>query len=138
MLVAHLSELDRMGLGRDPTAFRRFAEKARTHFFDLTRIGETSSSDIIERLCRKLHPSDRLEMNSRKGTGLERRSLNEFVEWLCESAYQNAYNIAAEQASEGGSRHRPTTARAHHASFKPDVGKAIQSLCYCVIQVISV
>lgn len=120
MRVAHLSELDRMDLGRDPTAFRRFAEKARTHFFDLTRMGETSSSDIIERLCRKLHPSDRLEWNFGRGTGLERRSLNEFGEWLCEraSAYQNAYNIAAEQASGNGfgnSRHRPTAARAHHA-----------------------
>ncbi|KZS01844.1 Uncharacterized protein APZ42_001373, partial [Daphnia magna] len=39
MRVAHLSELDRMDLGRDQTAFRRFAEKTRTHFFDLTRIG---------------------------------------------------------------------------------------------------
>ncbi|EFX65183.1 hypothetical protein DAPPUDRAFT_265095 [Daphnia pulex] len=104
MRVAHLSELDRMDLGRDPTAFRRFAEKARTHFFDLTRMGETSSSDIIERLCRKLHPSDRLEWNFGRGTGLERRSLNEFGEWLCEraSAYQNAYNIVAEKASGNG------------------------------------
>ncbi|KAI9562518.1 hypothetical protein GHT06_009962 [Daphnia sinensis] len=123
--VAHLSELDRMDLGRDPTAFRRFTEKARTHFFDLTRIGETSSSDIIERLCRKLHPADRLE------------NLNEFGEWLCEraSAYQNAYNIAAEQAFGNGfdsSRHRPTTARAHHTSFEPDRSdKPYKSRCYC-------
>jgi hypothetical protein len=137
MRVAHLSELDRMDLGRDPTAFRRFAEKARTHFFDLTRMGETSSSDIIERLCRKLHPSDRLEWNFGRGTGLERRSLNEFGEWLCEraSAYQNAYNIAAEQASGNGfgnSRHRPTAARAHHASFEPDRSeKPYKSRCYC-------
>ena len=126
-----------MDLGRDQTAFRRFAEKARTHFFDLTRMGETSSSDIIERLCRKLHPSDRLEWNFGRGTGLERRSLNEFGEWLCEraSAYQNAYNIAAEQASGNGfgnSHHRPTTARAHHASFEPDRSeKPYKSRCYC-------
>ena len=68
---------------------------------------------------------------------MERRSLNEFGEWLCEraSAYQNAYNIAAEQASRnvfGNSRHRPTTARAHHASFEPDRSeRPYKSRCYC-------
>ena len=78
MRIALLGELDRMELGRENSSFRRFAERAQTIFFDLTRIGEKFNADLIERLSRKLHPADRLEWNSGRRTGLERRPLKEF------------------------------------------------------------
>lgn len=44
----------------DPQSFKRFAERVRTHLFNLSTIGETGHADIIERLTRKLPLTDRL------------------------------------------------------------------------------
>jgi hypothetical protein len=88
-----------MELKNDPAAFKRFAEKIRTHLFDLSRIGESSSADLIEKISLRLQLQDRLAWNDGRQGGFETRSLNVFGSWLCSraAAYQNAYSIAADQ-----------------------------------------
>ncbi|KZS02169.1 Uncharacterized protein APZ42_000896, partial [Daphnia magna] len=95
-----------------PATFRRFAEKVKTHLFNLTWIGETGHADLIERLTQKLHPHDRLHWNDGQRGGLERRTMNEFGLWLCTraAAYQNAYSIAAEQHQRSNNPARPPQA----------------------------
>lgn len=89
-----------MEIGKQvPNFFRRFAEKMRTYLFDLGRIGEITTSEIIERICLKLQLREWLAWNERRGSGLEKRNLLTFGRWLCrhDAAYQNAYSLAAEQ-----------------------------------------
>ena len=43
----------RNGEGSFNSLFLRFAEKVRTHLFELTRIGGSSHEDTIERVCEK-------------------------------------------------------------------------------------
>ena len=64
-------------------SFKRFAEKVRSHLFDLSRIGETSTAVVIERICLKLYLQDRLAWNANRHGRLEERSLNEFGFWFC-------------------------------------------------------
>lgn len=71
----------------DPASFRRFAERVRTHLFNLTCIGETSHADLIERLTQRLPVADRLVWNDSRGAGM----------CTCAAAYQNAYATASEQ-----------------------------------------
>lgn len=99
MRAAHIQAMEKIELKQDPSTFKRFAERIRTHFFDLTRIGETSVADLIERVCQRLSLHDRLAWNEGKWGQLEHRSLNDFGSWLCHrvSSYQNAHSIAAEQ-----------------------------------------
>jgi len=100
MRAAHLQALERVEPPKgDPASFRRYAEKVRTHLFNLSCIGETGHADIIERLAQKLQIQDRLSWNDGRRGGLEHRSMNQFGVWLCAraSAYQNAYSIAADQ-----------------------------------------
>ncbi|XP_045028164.1 uncharacterized protein LOC123471199 [Daphnia magna] len=102
MRAAHIQALEKLEFQKnDPASFKRYAEKVRTHLFDLTRIGEFAAADIIERICLKLQLADRLAWNTDRGSGLERRSLDQFGSWLCNraAAYQNAYSIAADQTS---------------------------------------
>jgi hypothetical protein len=127
MRAAHLQALDRLELKGEAGAFKRFAEKVRSHLFDLNRIGETSTADVIEKICLKLNLQDRLVWNEERHGRLERRSLNDFGTWLCSraSAYQNAYSIAASQANssapvnEGFTQRRTRT---HQASTKTHEG----------------
>ena len=101
--AVHLKALERMEAPRgDPQSFRRFAERVRTHLFNLSIIGENGHADIIERLAHKLQLTDRLAWNDGRGAELERRTINDFGRWLTSraTAYQNAYAIAEEQ-------HRP-------------------------------
>ncbi|XP_045023365.1 uncharacterized protein LOC123467557 [Daphnia magna] len=99
MRAAHIQAIEKLECKPDPNLFRRYAEKIRTHLFDLNRIGETSSTDIIERICLKLQPLDRLAWNAEGRGGMEKRSLHTFGTWLCDraAAYQNAYSLATEQ-----------------------------------------
>lgn len=106
MRAAHQQALERLEMPKgDPKAFRRFAERARTHLFDLSRIGETNHSDIIEKLSQRLTLNDRLAWNNgrddRLAPGMDLRTLNQFGAWLCSraAAYQNAYSIASDQLS---------------------------------------
>ena len=102
MRAVHLQALDNLScLKGDTHAFKRFVEKVRAHLFDLTRIGETNHSAVIERICQRLQINDRLAWNEGQGGGLENRTLNEFGAWLCSRAlaYQNAFSLAAEQLS---------------------------------------
>jgi hypothetical protein len=96
---------------RDPASFRRYAEKVRTHLFNLSYIGEAGHADIIERLTQNLQIQDRLSWNDGRQGGLEHRTINEFGVWLCAraSAYQNAYSIAADQYQKPNQtpRHQP-------------------------------
>ncbi|KAI9554965.1 hypothetical protein GHT06_020249 [Daphnia sinensis] len=109
MRAAHIQALEKLEIHKnDPTSFKRYAEKVRTHLFDLTRIGETAAADIIERICFKLQLNDRLAWNADRGSGLETRGLNQFGTWLCNraAAYQNAYSIAADQLNGATGRTR--------------------------------
>ena len=109
--AAHLQALDRMDAPKnDPQSFKRFAERVRTHLFNLSTIGESGHADIIERLALKLQLSDRLEWNFGRGEDLERRTINDFGRWLTTRAvaYQNAYAIADSQ------QHPPPHAAKNH------------------------
>ncbi|KAI9551057.1 hypothetical protein GHT06_007663 [Daphnia sinensis] len=77
MRSAHIQAINQLDFKQDPTSFKRYAERIRTHFFDLTRIGETAAADLIERV------------------------LSDFGSWLCHraTAYQNAHSIAADQTT---------------------------------------
>ena len=101
MRSAHIQAINQLDFKQDPTSFKRYAERIRTHFFDLTRIGETSAADLIEKVCLRLSLHDRLAWNEGKWGQLEHRSLNDFGSWLCHraTAYQNAHSIAADQST---------------------------------------
>ncbi|XP_045035900.1 uncharacterized protein LOC116931615 [Daphnia magna] len=119
MRAATLQVIEKVELKNDPATFKRFAERIRTHLFDLSRIGEYNAPDLIEKICMRLQPPDRLEWNRGRRGGLETRSLNAFGSWLCERAaeYQNAYSIAYEQTSSSALKpHHWPHARSHPAS----------------------
>jgi hypothetical protein len=99
MKAAHLTALGQLEPKGEGASFKRFAEKVRSHLFDLSRIGETSAADVIEKICLKLNLQDRLAWNENRRGRIEERSMNEFGSWLCSraAAYQNAYSIAASQ-----------------------------------------
>ncbi|XP_057380669.1 uncharacterized protein LOC130703066 [Daphnia carinata] len=127
MRAAHLQALDRLELKGEAGAFKRFAERVRSHLFDLSRIGEMSTADVIEKICLKLNLQDRLAWNEERHGRLERRSLNDFGTWLCSraSAYQNAYSIAASQANFSAPMNKgfnPRRTRIHQASSKTHEG----------------
>jgi hypothetical protein len=110
MRAAHLHALEKLEAPRsDPTSFRRYAEKVRTHLFNLNCIGETGHANIIELLTQKLPVEDRLAWNSGRRGELEHRTINEFGIWLCARAasYQNAYSIAADQSQRPSGSGRP-------------------------------
>ncbi|KHJ40363.1 Tas retrotransposon peptidase A16 [Trichuris suis] len=99
--AAHLQALYKLDPGRTPSQMLRFAERVRTHLFDLSRTGETANTDIVDCLLAKLSIQDRLgwhEMCQRDSGPL---SLPKFGHWLCSraAAYQNAYELVAEQSS---------------------------------------
>jgi hypothetical protein len=98
MRAAHHQAIQKLETKQDPASFKRFAERIRTHLFDLSRIGETGTTDLIERICLKLQLPDRLAWNEERRGRIEDRSLNTFGMWLCSraSAYQNAFTIAAD------------------------------------------
>ena len=99
MRSAHIQAINKLEFKQDPTSFKRYAERIQSHFFDLTRIGETSTADLIERVCQRLPPLDRVAWNEGKEGEMDYRSLNDFSLWISRRAslYQNAYSIAAEQ-----------------------------------------
>ena len=47
MRAAHIQTIENLELKNDPAIFKRYAEKVRTHLFDLSRIGETFSAGLI-------------------------------------------------------------------------------------------
>jgi hypothetical protein len=126
--AVHLKALERMEAPRgDPQSFRRFAERVRTHLFNLSIIGENGHADIIERLAHKLQLTDRLAWNDGRGAELERRTMNDFGKWLTSraTAYQNAYAIADEQ-------HRPANRNSslppsHQATNQPQHRRNIRT-----------
>ncbi|XP_057378039.1 uncharacterized protein LOC130700052 [Daphnia carinata] len=140
MRAAHFQAIERLELRNDPSSFKRFSEKIRTHLFDLNRIGETSSADLIERICLKLQLQDRLAWNADRRETIDERSLNNFGNWLClrPSAYQNAYSLAADQLqpAAGSINHRQRPARTHQSSSKFQVDEkmtrlgSIQPYCF--------
>ncbi|KAK4007059.1 hypothetical protein OUZ56_012215 [Daphnia magna] len=101
MRAAHHQAIQRIEAKQDPASFKRFAERIRTHLFDLSRIGETGTTDLIEKICLKLQLPDRLAWNEERRGRIEDRSLNAYGMWLCSrtSAYQNAFSIAADQVN---------------------------------------
>jgi hypothetical protein len=56
MRSAHIQAINKLEFKQDPTTFKRYAERIQSRFFDLTRIGETSTADLIERVCQRLPP----------------------------------------------------------------------------------
>jgi hypothetical protein len=122
MRAAHHQAIKRLEPKQDPTSFKRFAERIRTHLFDLSRIGETGTTYLIERICLKLQLPDRLAWNEDRHGRIEDRSLNAFGTWLCSraSAYQNAISIAADQVDQPTfkSNYHRHPARTHQSSTK--------------------
>jgi len=114
MREALRQELDLIQIGKDATGFKRSALSIRTYLFELSRIGESSSTDLIAKLCQKLKQSDLLVWNEGRGTALESRTLNEFGEWICRRAdgYQDILSIVADQRNNA-------SARPVGATFKP-------------------
>jgi hypothetical protein len=49
MRAAHIQAIENLECKTYPNTFRRYTENIKTHLFDLNRIRETSSTDIIER-----------------------------------------------------------------------------------------
>jgi hypothetical protein len=124
MKAAHLTALGQLEPNGEGASFKRFAEKVRSHLFDLSRIGETSAADVIEKICLKLNLQDRLAWNENRRGRLEERSLNEFGSWLCSRAavYQNAYGIAASQINVSSNPVKegfaPRRSRSHYTAGK--------------------
>ncbi|KZS08408.1 Uncharacterized protein APZ42_027611 [Daphnia magna] len=122
MRTALILALDKLEMGKqDANSFRRFAEKTRTYLFDLNRIGETTTVDIIERVCLKLQLPDHLAWNEERVDGQEKRNLLTFGRWLCKraAAYQNAHSLATElltiPPAKPPNKH---TARTHSTNIK--------------------
>ena len=90
-------ELKTISIPRDPAGFKRAALEIRTYMFELSRIGELSNTDYIDHICQKMGQNDLLAWNSERDTGLERRTLIQFGDWLCKraDAYQSTYGMAA-------------------------------------------
>ena len=74
MRAAHHQAIKRLEPKQDTASFKRFAERIRTHLFDLSRIGETGTTDLIERICLKLQLPDRLAWNEDRRGRIEDRS----------------------------------------------------------------
>ena len=100
MRTVHIKTINSLEPGRNPSSFKGYAEKIRTHLFDLTRSGVGRNLDIVEKVCAKLNLQDRLAWTEQKSDGA---SLNEFGRWLCKraTAYQNVHDIADEQLQSG-------------------------------------
>ena len=98
MRAAHLLAIDGLHPRRSPVEFRWFTETIRTHLFDISRIDERPSPDLIDRICAKLRPSDRQAWNAVKPRNYD-LDLNYFGTWLCERAttYLDPFEIAREQ-----------------------------------------
>ena len=101
MREALRQELDAIQMGRDAVAFKWSALSIRTYLFELSRIGESSNTDLILKLCQKLKQADLLVWNEGKGLGLDVRTLNQFGDWICSRAdgYQDILSIVADQKS---------------------------------------
>jgi hypothetical protein len=141
MRAAHIAAIDRLEFKNEPRVFKRFAERVRTHLFDLSRIGAASSTDIIEKVCLRLNQQDRLDWNAGRRGRLEFRSLNDFGTWICERAsdYLNAISIAADQVNESSNAPAPRgafprRAKTHHSSIQASDGAGAVSVkkpfCY--------
>ena len=100
MRTVHIKTINSLEPGRNPSSFKGYAEKIRTHLFDLTRSGVGRNLDIVEKVCAKLNLQDRLAWTEQNTDGA---SLNEFGRWLCKraTAYQNVHDIADEQLQSG-------------------------------------
>ncbi|KZS10472.1 Uncharacterized protein APZ42_025068 [Daphnia magna] len=122
MRAAHHQAIQSLETKQDLASFKRFAERIRTHLFDLSKIGETGTADLTEKSCLKLQLPDRLAWNEERRGRIEDRSPNAFGMWLCSrsSAYQNAFSIADDQVNPTSSK--PTNhrrqARTHQSSEK--------------------
>lgn len=65
MRAAHMQAVEKLNPGRGALP-KRYAERIRTHLFDLRRIGGSNAVDIIEKICSKLSVHDRLAWNDSK------------------------------------------------------------------------
>ena len=100
MRASHIQAISQLDPGRNnANAFKRYAQRVRTHLFDISRLGEKSNEDLIDRICAKLHPQDRLAWNTIKPRNDDNVDINEFGAWLCNraAAYQDPIEIAKEQ-----------------------------------------
>ena len=98
-------------------ALESFAEKVRNHLFELSRIGDHSNGDVIERLFHKLVIQERQAWNEHRRHLTEEDHLASFSSWLCDRAasYQNVYDEEPPRAAAN-----QTTRRVHHQLLRPD------------------
>lgn len=78
MRATHIQAIEKMELKNDPAAFKRFVEKIRTHLFDLSRIGESSSADLIEKISLRLQLQDRLAWNDGRQGRIRNKKFERF------------------------------------------------------------
>jgi len=119
--ASHELELEQIEFrGLDSKEFYLAASRARTHLFELSRLGASLNVDLIERMLHKMERETRMEWNSSaKAPGdLDLRSLDDFGTWLCTHASldRDAYTVAAEQLNLG-STSSPRGGR--HVRFHP-------------------
>jgi len=106
----------------DPVGFQRYADRARTFLFDLSRVGETGSSDIIDSIVNQLVLEDRRAWNTERRTLIKPgiHLLNIFGEWLCEraAAYQTDENIAATQRAAAHTQQQNKQQQQHNPATR--------------------
>lgn len=79
MRASHLHAIDGLHqMKGDAAGFKRYANWIRTHLSDLTKIDETSHSDIIDRITQRLQLNDRLSWNEGRPSDVETRTMNQF------------------------------------------------------------
>jgi len=90
----------------DPTSYQRYADRTRNYLFDLSRIGETCPSDVVDGICNRLRLEDRLAWNMERRVNMQPLCLNYFGAWLTNraAAYQTDEGVAAAQRASALSR----------------------------------
>ena len=99
MRAAHITAIERLDLKNEPRAFKRSAERVRTHLFHLSRKRAASSTDIIEKVCSRLNQKDRLDWNAGRKGRLEFRSLNDFGTWIGERSFSTRTSTLSRRSS---------------------------------------
>ena len=82
--AVHLQIIEKLEPGRNPTTLKRYAEKIRTHLFDLSRLREESNMNLIERICVKLNIQDQLAWTEQRGVNFI--ELNDFTEMALQAS----------------------------------------------------
>jgi len=92
----------------NPTCYQRYADRTCNYLFDLSRVGETCPSEVIDGICNRLRLEDRLAWNLERRRNQRPLCLNDFGAWLTNraAAYQTDEGVAAAQRASAFSNKR--------------------------------